>query len=236
MTTQEQLRGVNSRQEHVPSSPTPSISHSSQDSGDDEPNDFALTDAIIQEHTGSVAGVPHFYDARAQAGLAAPQKRKRHTRYSWESSPSYDSEEERRKIELSARSSTSLKLMLLRKPPPWSTTEQLVASASQKLASQQVQPQPSTVVSAKKRKVDASGAMAMWAQIKASNKKPGESSGQSSTATVPARLVTASKIPATQSNTLPQAPTGKPMDDNPVRRTPLGRAPRPPGTVVRKFK
>lgn len=58
-----------------------------------------VAEVAARESAGSTPGVPHFYNARAQAGLAPPKARKRRRRYSSASSESYDSDEEREKEE-----------------------------------------------------------------------------------------------------------------------------------------
>ncbi|KAG8715822.1 hypothetical protein FRC11_014472 [Ceratobasidium sp. 423] len=187
---------------------------------------------------GFAPGVPHFYSARAQAGLAPPKTRKRRRRYSSASSESYDSEEEQEKeAELRRERIESIsvgdwELMLLREPPEWCETEALMTAVRTR---RQHRPQNAVakpdLSSAKKRKVGAGEMAARWAQIKASSKPPSQA---------PSQLVTSRDTslsrPTTNTQThalITQTPAST-KGGIPVRRTTLGRAPRPPGTIVRK--
>ncbi|KDN45163.1 hypothetical protein RSAG8_05078, partial [Rhizoctonia solani AG-8 WAC10335] len=201
-----------------------------------DPNQLVV-EVIAHESAGPAPGVPHFYGARAQAGLAPPKARKRRRRYSSASSESYDSDEEREKeekmeAELQRRqmediSDKDWQLMLLREPPEWSAAETLIATVrTWKQHQSQNTPTPPDLSSAKKRKAGTGEAAARWAQIIASRKRPSQSATPQHTNAT--SLGTSSQIHP------PIVPTSTPGDRVPVRRTTLGRAPRPPGTIVRK--
>ncbi|CAE6459169.1 unnamed protein product [Rhizoctonia solani] len=151
-----------------------------------------VAEVAAHESASSTPGVPHFYNARAQAGLAPPKARKRRRRYSSASSESYDSDEERekeKKMETELReermksiSDRDWQLMLLREPPEWRTTETLMTTVrtckQHRPQNAATQPHPS---SAKKRKVDAGEMATRWAQIKASRKPPSQDPSQPAT-------------------------------------------------------
>jgi hypothetical protein len=228
-----------------PDSSSPPASYSTEDvvqSSDDDLDDILLDDVLEQESRNAEA-IPGFFNSRVQAGLAAP-KRKLTTRDSSESLESHDSEDgpKRRKMNLSGLG--DVELLLLRKPPPWSIVERIVAAKRKaatltnvKVHSQDGTGKPEVPVAqlAKKRKVSSDGALAAWNLIKASSSKkstpPSSSSG--SPLTVPPRATNASQASQVRSPAVPQPSQGQ---DKPVRRTTLGRAPRAAGTSLWKSK
>lgn len=214
------------------------ISVSDSDS-DDELLHEALFESLVQAQTAS-----QFYNTRAQAGLALPQKRRR-THSPGFSSEYYDSEEER-KLDLQVLGDPAL--MLLRNPPPWRTLESLIASRLKPAVLPKVKPErqgvladprPATAHLAKKRKTGMGGAMGIWNQIKASSKTPSQVAPASNLATAPASTevnVTSARPALRGQPLLSQTQSSQKQDDKPVRRTTLGRAPRPPGTIIWKAK
>lgn len=212
------------------------ISVSDNDS-DNEILHEALFESLVQAQTAS-----QFYNPRAQAGLAPPQKRRR-THSPGFSSEYYDSEEER-KLDLRVLGDPTL--MLLRNPPPWHTLESLVASRLKPVVPPKVKPEsqgvladpkPATAHLAKKRKTGMGGAMGIWSQIKASSKPPSQVAPVSNLATAPASTeanATSARPTLRGQTLLSQTKSSQKQDDKPVRRTTLGRAPRPPGTTIWK--
>ncbi|KEP53633.1 hypothetical protein V565_027980 [Rhizoctonia solani 123E] len=209
------------------------------------PTDLNQLMALIVGHESAspAPGVPHFYNARVQAELAPPKARKRRRRYSSASSESYDSDEEREKEKkmedelqrrrMEAISDKDWQRMLLRQPPEWSEAETLITTvrALKQYRSGDVPAQPD-LSTAKKRKVGTSEAAARWAQMKASSKGPSQVPSQS---TVPQQINTIGLRTSSQIRPpVTQISTPTPTDRAPVRRTTLGRAPRPPGSIVRK--
>ncbi|KAF8608922.1 hypothetical protein BDV93DRAFT_212994 [Ceratobasidium sp. AG-I] len=181
-----------------------------------------------------------FYNPRAQAGLAPPQKRRR--TYSPNHSEDYDSEEER-KLDLQVLGDP--RLMLLRDPPPWRAIEILSALQRKPVYLSKTKPEgqggvadpkPPLAHLAKKRKTGMGGAMGIWNQIKAASKAPLQPTGGPISAPTPSQASTTSTRPTLGGRPLvpPKAELLQKQDDKPVRRTTLGRAPRPPGTIVRK--
>ncbi|KAF8757322.1 hypothetical protein RHS01_03855 [Rhizoctonia solani] len=161
--------------------------------------DQLAAEVIAKEAVESANNVPHFYDPRAQAGLAPPKMRKRRRRYSSASSESYDSDEERE----AERSLIILKAN-------WGDL----------------------VFPAQKEKVGANEMARRWAYIKASNKPLAQPPNQDQ-ALQHATIVRSSQPPQMHPHTT-QAPPQIQDGRAHVRRTPLGRAPRPPGTIIRR--
>ncbi|CAE6430444.1 unnamed protein product [Rhizoctonia solani] len=194
-------------------------------------------EVIAQESQELVAGVPHFYDPRAQAGLAPPRMRKRRRRYSSASSESYDSDEEReaeRRRQIESISDQDWPLMLLRNPQEWVTTKTLQTMASAHKSSRpQNAPKQSDLSYTKKRKVSTSQMAARWARIKASNKPLSQSSNQPQT--LQYTNITHSTQALQIRPPITQAPIQAQGGQAQVRRTTLGRAPRPPGTILALF-
>jgi hypothetical protein len=196
--------------------------------------DQLVAEVVVQDSVEPVPGVPHFYNSRAQAGLAPPKVRKRRRTYSSASSESYDSDEERgaeKRMQIEAISDEDWPLMLLRTPQKWATTEALQAMVRTQRPSQQNIPKQPDLSSAKKRKVGTGETAALWAHIKTSNKSLGQSSSQS-------QALQSATTHSTQSRQIrpptTQIPVSKQGERIQVRRTTLGRAPRPPGTIVRR--
>ncbi|GAB1521325.1 hypothetical protein RhiTH_004419 [Rhizoctonia solani] len=197
--------------------------------------DQLAAEVIAKEAVESANNVPHFYDPRAQAGLAPPKMRKRRRRYSSASSESYDSDEEReaeRRFEIECISNQDWPLMLLRKPQEWATeTLQAMTRAHKPNHSQSELGRPGLSCT-KKRKVGANEMARRWAYIKASNKPLAQPPNQDQ-ALQHATIVRSSQPPQMHPHTT-QAPPQIQDGRAHVRRTPLGRAPRPPGTIIRR--
>ncbi|KAF8739563.1 hypothetical protein RHS02_04892, partial [Rhizoctonia solani] len=197
--------------------------------------DQLAAEVIAKEAVESTNNVPHFYDPRAQAGLAPPKMRKRRRRYSSASSESYDSDEEweaERRFEIECISNQDWPLMLLRKPQEWATeTLQAMTRAHKPNHSQSELEQPGLSCT-KKRKVGANEMARRWAYIKASNKPLAQPPNQDQTLQH-ATIVRSSQPPQMHPPTT-QAPPQIQDGRTHVRRTPLGRAPRPPGTIIRR--
>ncbi|CAE6418685.1 unnamed protein product [Rhizoctonia solani] len=205
--------------------------------------DRLVAEIAAYESAGPAPGVPNFYNPRVQAELAPPKVRKRRRRYSSASSESYDSDEERekekkmeaelRRRRMEAISNKDWQLMLLREPPEWCETDTLVTTVrTWKQSRSQNAPAQPDLSSAKKRKVDTSGPAAMWAHIRAS--RP---SGPPNQSAAPHKAKTPSSGTSTQIRPpVAQASSSTLGGQAPARRATLGRAPRPPGTIVRKLR
>ncbi|KAH7339627.1 hypothetical protein B0J17DRAFT_627693 [Rhizoctonia solani] len=231
--------GSNAGQTHFPSRPVAPTTASQP--APTNPNQL-VAEVVAQELAGLEPGVPRFYDARAQAGLAPPKARKRRKMYSSASSESYDSDEDREKVEkmeaeirrrqVESVSDKGWQLMLLREPPEWAATEILIDTvrARKQHRAQGVPTQPA-ISSAKKRKVDGGEMAARWAQMKASNKPPSQVANQS----VTSHHMNVARATNSHTHSLNvQTPASTQGEQAPMRRATLGRAPRPPGTIIRK--
>ncbi|KAG8687283.1 hypothetical protein FRC08_012068 [Ceratobasidium sp. 394] len=198
-------------------------------------------DDILDLETGNTAqAIPGFFNPRAQAGLAPP-KRKRRRRYSSESSRSYDSEEEHKKQRTNLSSFGDVELLLLRRPPPWSTVQKLIVAKQKIKASAQLQSwgqggagQSGVSLSQPaQKKATPGGAKAVWNLIRASSSKKSTLPSSS-----PSSMPASSRPAINAGRAFPLATLSQPSQAQakPVRRTTLGRSPKAPGTVVWKLK
>lgn len=240
-SSQQEVRSTTAPTANIPSPSAisqrtmPVVSVSDSDSDDDLiPGD--LFQPLIQAQAAS-----QFYNPRVQADLALPQKRRR--AYSPDYSETCDYEEER-KLDLQVLGDPGL--MLLRNPPPWRTPQSLTASHRMPVSVVKpkpdshgglVDPKPPVTHLAKKRKTGMGGAMGIWNQIKASSKTPSQSTSGSVSAPASTHTSTTSTKPTLGGRqVVPKIEPLQKQDNKPVRRTTLGRAPRPPGTIVWKSK
>ncbi|KAG8757724.1 hypothetical protein FRC12_010224, partial [Ceratobasidium sp. 428] len=206
-------------------------------------NDDSLIDVLEYESGNAERAIPGFFNPRVQAGLAPP-KRKRGHRYS-ESSKSNDSqgslEGDHKKQRTILSSLGDVELLLLRRPPSWSTAQKLVAARQKTKASAgfQSRDQSGTNKSvlgsaqlAKKKESVLDGGRAAWNRIKESSSK--KSLSPSSIA----NLKAITSPPAiSQSQASPSVTLSQPSraQDKSTRRTTIGRPPKAPGTVVWKL-
>ncbi|KAG8690980.1 hypothetical protein FRC08_010305 [Ceratobasidium sp. 394] len=209
-------------------------------SSESDSSDVVLDDVIDRETRNAAQAIPGFFNPRAQAGLAPPT-RKRPRRYSFESSRSYDSEEEHKKQRTNLSILGDVELLLLRRPPPWSTVQKLIVAKQKIKASAELQSRGQggagqsgvSLAQPAQKKATPDGAKAVWNLIRASSSKkstlPSSSSGSMPASSRPA--ITAGRA-------FPLAALSQPSQAQakPVRRTTLGRPPKAPGTVVWKLK
>ncbi|KAG8746328.1 hypothetical protein FRC10_005317 [Ceratobasidium sp. 414] len=205
---------------------------------DDDSSDVFLDDVLNRESENAAQVIPGFFNSRAEAGLAPP-KRKRTRRYSSETSRSYDSEEESKRQRTNLSSLGDVKLLLLRRPPPWSTVQKLIVAKQKIKASVGLQSRgqggtgESPPAQLAQKKVIPDGDKAMWNLIRASSTKkpipPSSSSG-------PTPAGSRSAINASQASRLATPPQPSQAQDKPVRRTTIGRPPKAPGTVIWALK
>ncbi|KAG8695642.1 hypothetical protein FRC09_009021 [Ceratobasidium sp. 395] len=250
--TQDGICTINSEnQANVSSSQIPSLSttngqptNDSLESLSGSSSNDSLVDVLEYESGNAKRAITGFFNPRVQAGLAPP-KRKRGHRYSSESSKSNDSEGnlegDHKKQRTILSSLGNVELLLLRRPPSWSTAQKLVAARQKIKASAgfQSRDQSGTNKSvlgsaqlAKKKESILDGGRAAWNRIKESSSK--KSLSPSSIANLKA-ITSPSAI--SQSQASPSVTLSQPLSaqDKSTRRTTIGRPPKAPGTVVWKL-